>query len=626
MKPTSNPFLRVSIAVASLALATVAHAADLTWNNGASTGAWNTSDANWTGSTWNNGTPDNAIFYGTGGTVTLASGITAGSVSVGNSGGNFASLTLSGGTLNASSLTVQGWGNNSGAYGSNPTLTVNSAVSISGDATIGRANLDITGGTFTANRIISAPASADWGRLVISGGTVTATNGVDGSVNTGATFQIDLNGGTLYTPFIKVADREAGTNNNAWLNFNGGTVKATASTTTFITTYGGGNNVFISGGGAIIDSNGFDITIGTVFQGGGALTKNGAGTLKLTQSNNHTGGTTVNGGMLVLAANAWTLNNVSSGGVTVGSGATLRADNSVANQLNGLTLNGGTVEAINSSGNGDWGDFFLTGSVSATGTSNMNADIALRATNVDFSVASGGTLNVGGKIHNGYGYNGQATGGSADPWWGTVPSTVSKSGTGTMTMTSTHTYTGATTVSAGTLKVSGSIANSDVTVNGGVLASGSTGTVGKIVTVNTGATFAAGDVGAVGTANVADDLNFASGSIFDWDLTTATNTYDKVTVADQLNITTGAKFNVVSSTAFTDTFWDTAHTWSDIFGSLNIDNFTVANFLYSGSATAPTAEGYFTVSGSSLTWTAVPEPTSALAGLLLTAGLLRRRR
>ena len=49
-----------------------------------------------------------------------------------------------------------------------------------------------------------------------------ATNGVDGSVNASApaTFQLDLNGGTLYTPYIKVADREAA--GNAWFNWNGG--------------------------------------------------------------------------------------------------------------------------------------------------------------------------------------------------------------------------------------------------------------------------------------------------------------------------------------------------------------------------------------------------------------------
>lgn len=37
-------------------------------------------------------------------------------------------------------------------------------------------------------------------------------------------------------------------------------------------------------------------------------------------------------------------------------------------------------------------------------------------------------------------------------------------------------------------------------------------------------------------------------------------------------------------------------------------------------------QGYSTINGTSLTWTAVPEPTTAFAGILLGAGLLRRRR
>ena len=45
-----------------------------------------------------------------------------------------------------------------------------------------------------------------------------------------------------------------------------------------------------------------------------------------------------------------------------------------------------------------------------------------------------------------------------------------------------------------------------------------------------------------------------------------------------------------------------------------------------GSLGTPTSQGSFTISGSSLTWTAVPEPSGVLAGMLLGAGLLRRRR
>ena len=48
--------------------------------------------------------------------------------------------------------------------------------------------------------------------------------------------------------------------------------------------------------------------------------------------------------------------------------------------------------------------------------------------------------------------------------------------------------------------------------------------------------------------------------------------------------------------------------------------------LLSTLSTTPPGHFSFTNSGTTLTWTAVPEPTSALAGLLLGAGLLRRRR
>ena len=625
MKYPTNPFLRVSIAAAALAAA--AHATDLTWNT-ALPGDWNTSNTNWTGSTWNNGTPDNAIFNNANGTVTLTEAITAGSLSFVNGGvpSGFHELKLTGSNLSLGSVSVSGGYNDapynggvdsvSDAYNQRlrfDTMTLN----VSGDATVRRGMFYLISSTVNFGGAIKSTDA--WGVFRSDSSTVTITGGIDLSTIASA---VELYGGTVATPFIKVGN--AGWDGGTGLFMGGGvTVVATQNSSDFLQVYNGGDTgsrgaATLTGGVTTLNTSTYAVTVATQLNGVGSLTKTGSGTLTLTQSNSYTGGTTVNQGMLVLKAGAWTLNNVGGGGVTVGSGATLRADNSVANQINGLTLNGGTVEAINSSGNGDWGNFFLTGNVTATGTSNLSADIALRASNVDFNVASGGTLNAGGVLHNGA-YFGIYSGSAA---------TVSKSGAGAMVLTGTNTYTGATTVSGGTLEISGSIGSSDVTVNGGILASGSTGTVGRNVTVNSGATLAAGGVGAVGSATAANDLNFSSGSIFDWDLTTGSGngTYDTVTVTGALNITSGAKFNVVSSTAFTSTFWNAPHTWSDIFGSKTFDNFTVANFLYSGSTTAPAAEGYFTVSGSSLSWTAVPEPTSALAGLLMTAGLLRRRR
>ena len=137
-------------------------------------------------------------------------------------------------------------------------------------------------------------------------------------------------------------------------------------------------------------------------------------------------------------------------------------------------------------------------------------------------------------------------------------------------------------------------------------------------------------MGAVGTQTFTNGIKYESGSVFEWDLATGdgNGTYDKVLGA--LTVVAGARFKVVSNTAFSDSFWDTNHTWSDIFAS-SIDGFNVSNFLYSAagaSVSAPSTEGYFTTSTEILVWTAalVPAPSSALVGLLLGAGLLRRRK
>ncbi len=297
------------------------------WSNGAGTSQWTTVDANWLGAAWVNSASSHAFFSSVGGSLSLASGLSAGNVNVGNTSANFPATSFSVGSLGASSLTVQGFGSNGGNYATNPSLSINSAINLNGDAAIGRANLAITGGTFSANRIISNAASADWGRLAISGGTVTAINGVDGSVNTSATFQLELNGGVLETSSIRVANRDlnaAGpdSNNDAHLIFNGGTLKAIGpDNANFITLYGDGSNgsnpaqaSYVQAGGAIIDTNGRNIGIQAKLLAGsgtGGLIKNGAGTLTLSASNSYTGVTDIQAGILTathsqaLGAGGW---------------------------------------------------------------------------------------------------------------------------------------------------------------------------------------------------------------------------------------------------------------------------------------------------------------------------------
>src|SRR5262249_48328410 len=104
------PCLRPIAAAMTLLLAQGPHlgATELYWDiNGASaglggTGTWNTSTANWNNSSgtgtpliWNNSAPDDAVFQGTAGTVTLGSSINFGRITFKADG-----YTVTGNTLN----------------------------------------------------------------------------------------------------------------------------------------------------------------------------------------------------------------------------------------------------------------------------------------------------------------------------------------------------------------------------------------------------------------------------------------------------------------------------------------------------------------------------------------------
>jgi autotransporter-associated beta strand protein len=213
-----------------------------------------------------------------------------------------------------------------------------------------------------------------------------------------------------------------------------------------------------------------------------------------------------------------------------------------------------------------------------------------------------------------------------------------KAGGSTLTLEGTNTYTGATNVNAGKLLINGdnSAATGALTVASGATLGG-TGTVGGATTIQSGGHLAVGN--SPGTQTFSNSLTFNSGSIFDWELDAETSdpgantansgTYDKV-VANG-SVTGSSVFTIALGTnAFTHAFWDTNKTWTDIFtgtGSFDLSSiFTTFGGAGVASNGLVTGQGQFSFTSNTLNWTAVPEPTSALAGLLITAGLLRRRR
>jgi autotransporter-associated beta strand protein len=567
-------------------------------------------------------------------TLTIGSGTTltnnvnqfGGSAFAGSAGSSVGIINVqSGGALTVSSAglaggDIGGGANAAGALYNAGTVTNNAANSAGAGFFLGNGGASNYGyiyntGTLTiAGRLnISQQAATSAGVVDIAGGTVTV-NGTNQSANTG--LQLGQNGGT------------------SALNItNGGHLTYTKSTDTI--------NINNSANASYASVN--------VVGSGSKLIGTGAGTLTLNKGNNANDTATLtlaNGGELDISSvttggtngsNAFTFNNgtlkataagtlittnvktyVQSGGGTIDNGG---VSTTIASPLlavsgtgvTGITLTGGQTGYIGApvvkiTGGGGTGAAAIANFDPTTGTV---TSITITSSGTGYTSTPTVTF-VGGSGTIGTGAGTGAL--TATVQTGAVSSGgMTFTGSGTTTLTGANTYTGATAVNAGTLKVNGSIgASSGVTINGTGATLAGTGTVSGITL--TSGTITPGD-GGIGTL-AASSLDWAGGNTLTFDLSAVDSTADLLSLSGALTKSGSGTY------AFDFSGGTNGQTYTLInFGSNS--GFSVGDFSVNSGIS-----GTFGLSGTSLTFTAVPEPHEfaiAIVALLGVMVFIRRR-
>ena len=265
---------------------------------------------------------------GGGGTYTMNGGTLtftgAFGLNVGDGAGSHGTFTANGGQVNVNGATSPDLF--IGKTSATGTMTLNNSAQVVVNRNLQVGYSGTSSGTLNVNNNASVTTYTlmVWdsaGTINVNGGSLTATGWITLGQYTGAGV-MNHNAGNVTTPQVWTTFNSSGTYNlnggtlstglftkgsgNSVMNFNGGTLKATAAFT-----LGGGNvtTAQVRNGGAILDSNGQDISVSQdLIHSGiggdasidGGLTKTGAGTLTLSGVNSYTGTTTVSQGRLLV--------------------------------------------------------------------------------------------------------------------------------------------------------------------------------------------------------------------------------------------------------------------------------------------------------------------------------------
>jgi autotransporter-associated beta strand protein len=542
--------------------------------------------------------------------------------------------------------------------GNNTSTTFSGVLSQGGQAgpmrltKIGSGTLTLSGSnTFTGTMAINE------GAVSVISWNLSATNGVWGN----ATSFIQMNGGRI--------------------NYTG----ASASGNLRGVNLASGTNTIDVASGATLNFSGSN----TFQSNGGNLVKEGAGTLQLGSpgiaNNVFTGKATINSGTLdwfgassmptpaTLVSDFLTINNGAafalsyndasttvsanigvrlSGNATIVSGTASNAFHTIA----GPIADGATSGSLMKTGPGTLtlsaSNSFTGSTRSVAGTLNLNNASALLQSTLDMNAEDSGSvtfagnttlggltgsrdLNLGTRVVS-IGNNGQST-----TYSGALSNgSLTKVGSGALTLSGSSSYTGATSVAAGALLVNGTLGATAVTVESGGLLGGS-GLIGGSVSVLAGGTFSPGNSPGLLTSG---SLSLAGTTLMEIDGLAPRGGVGGYDAADVNGLLTyGGSMLIDFGSGITSALADNM--------TFNLFSFTSSSSSFSGISTVSDGSFYagltFTNSGNNDKWTAtkgaqtlefthstgslviVPEPGAialALTGIALGAGLRWRRR
>ncbi|HEX8916834.1 MAG TPA: autotransporter-associated beta strand repeat-containing protein [Humisphaera sp.] len=450
-------------------------------------------------------TTDNTFAGGTtinGGVLSLGTGGTGANTSTVAALGTGTVTVNAGGTLRL-------WIQNSGTFAyANPVVVDGGAVhgedginTLTGPLTIGAGGATLSSKWNGKTLTVSGP--------ITGAGTLTVRSSADGGgdVNTAAVILSGDNSGFTGRTYVRSGFLRVATNNTAL-----GTAPVTfVANSTLATAAGGGartlaNALIVNPGvTATLDSTNASLQFNGVISGGGAVAKTSAGDLVLNAANQYTGGTTIGGGVTRLGTND---SAFGSGAITVSGNATLATGSGLGARTvsNAVTINTG----ITLSADGGYYPITFAGPIGGPGNfaRASSGTVILAAANTYAGTTNTGTSATGGLQVGDGGSSGTLGSGVVTVAAGaltfnrgdavTVSNVISGTGTGavvqggagTTTLSAANTYTNPTTVSNGTLLVTGTLASPVTVAAGGRL--GGTGSTSATITFADGSYVLAG--------------------------------------------------------------------------------------------------------------------------------------